>query len=801
MTQALNALYPPNKQSFKAFLDKSLSLQNLGLVSNAPIANLDGFDFSSSIIYATNADREQSLQPSESTAHKNLAFSLVNIDSHKKSDLIKATRAINRAIPSYNIIFFLSPTHLSIAFATRRFHKSRTIHTDIVEKITLIKDIDLANPSQAHTRNLQSIAKITPKEVDNYYGEILEALSISALNKEFYAKILVHFADFVENLTLPNISPSLSTSGDKGGGYDTTQKREFILRLLSRIIFCKFLEKKGIISDNLWDTSLSADYYHEVLEPLFFTTLNTPQDSRDYGFLPRQIIEILSKIPYLNGGLFSPQTSDYFIPSNPHTHANTLKIDNALFDRLFATLDSYHFTIDEADDSAEEVALDPELLGQIFESLLSQLFTDNKLDKLDKNSLRKATGSYYTPREIVRYMVRSAILLHLQTHLKGKVDSQALDSLIFSEDSSAIPTKSAQLILDSLSTLKILDPACGSGAFPMGILSEIIRLQDLLGDLRPHYARKLEILQSCIYGIDIQPMATEIARLRCFLSLIVDENPSDIKSLPNLEFKFISANSLLPLPKNDALQYDGYVRDMAELESLRTKYFNPDSTISKAQIQKSYTTLRTKIATQILATNAQDALDNPLLDYDPFNPHSTAQFFDSTYMFGVESFDIVIGNPPYIRQESIPNKQAIIQSYKNINFLGKDYAFSCSTADIYTYFFAKGAMLLSPKGNLIFITSNKFCRAGYGKNLREFLLGMTIQKYVDFNGAKVFDNATVDSCILQIYKESPKDNNIAYANPNAKDLSAISYSQITQDSLSSEAFIFVVRLHSHSSKR
>lgn len=147
MTQALNALYPPNKQSFKAFLDKSLSLQNLGLVSNAPIANLDGFDFSSSIIYATNADREQSLQPSESTAHKNLAFSLVNIDSHKKSDLIKATRAINRAIPSYNIIFFLSPTHLSIAFATRRFHKSRTIHTDIVEKITLIKDIDLANPS------------------------------------------------------------------------------------------------------------------------------------------------------------------------------------------------------------------------------------------------------------------------------------------------------------------------------------------------------------------------------------------------------------------------------------------------------------------------------------------------------------------------------------------------------------------------------------------------------------------------------------------------------------------------------
>lgn len=623
MTQALNALYPPNKQSFKAFLDKSLSLQNLGLVSNAPIANLDDFDFQNSIIYATNADREQSLQPSESTAHKNLAFSLVELkpkispslaegvrgwaNQHKKSDLIKATRAINRAIPSYNIIFFLSSTHLSIAFATRRFHKSRTIHTDIVEKITLIKDIDLANPSQAHTRNLESIAKITPKEVDNYYGEILEALSISAFNKEFYAKILVHFADFVENLTLPNISHSLSTSEDKGGGYDTTQKREFILRLLSRIIFCKFLEKKGIISDNLWDINLSADYYHEVLEPLFFTTLNTPQDSRDYGFLPSQIVGILSKIPYLNGRLFSPQTSDYFISSNPHAHANTLKIDNALFDRLFATLDSYHFTIDEADESAEEVALDPELLGQIFESLLSQIFTDNKLDKLDKNSLRKATGSYYTPREIVRYMVQSAILLHLQTHLKGKVDSAYLQSLVFEDflhnttichtEHSEVSqnqhngdiSRSAQYdkpsgleskyILVSLSTLKILDPACGSGAFPMGILSEIIRLQDLLGDLRPHYARKLEILQSCIYGIDIQPMATEIARLRCFLSLIVDESPSNIKSLPNLEFKFISANSLLPLQtelrdsKGRQLGSDLYESGLDELRQIRLDTF------------------------------------------------------------------------------------------------------------------------------------------------------------------------------------------------------------------------------------
>ncbi|ETD22744.1 Eco57I restriction-modification methylase domain-containing protein [Helicobacter macacae] len=817
MTQALNALYPLNKENFKAFLGESFRLRNLGLASNAPIANLNEFDFLNSIIYATNADREQFLKPSEYTAHKNLAFSLVEIDSHKKANLIKATRAINRAIPSYNIIFFLSPTHLSIAFAKRRLHKSRTIHTDIVEKITLIKDIDLAHPSQAHTRNLQSIAKITPKEVDNYYGEILEALSISALNKEFYAKILVHFADFVENLTLPNISPS-PADGDKGGGYDTTQKREFILRLFSRILFCKFLEKKGIIKANLWDTSLSADYYHEVLEPLFFTTLNTPQDSRDYGFLPPQIVEILSTIPYLNGGLFSPQTSDYFIPSNPHTHANTLKIDNALFDRLFATLDSYHFTIDEADESAEEVALDPELLGQIFESLLSQLFTDNKLDKLDKNSLRKSTGSYYTPSEIVRYMVRSAILLHLQTHLKGKVDSAYLQSLVF-EDFAHSPSfaegdkgggydfakstpnfchtegearsiqkdsiysqrgsifdeksglcshergnktkasideasgklhdlsqKDNALILATLSTLKILDPACGSGAFPMGILSEIIRLQDLLGDLRPYYARKLEILQSCIYGIDIQPMATEIARLRCFLSLIVDENPSDIKSLPNLEFKFISANSLLPLQtelrdsKGRQLGSDLYESGLDELRQIRLDTFTSHD---KDALQSRYQATCDKIS-QSLFFEAEG--DTPLTKWKPFNPHNVADFFDSTYMFGVESFDIVIGNPPYIRGQNIPNKEAISKSY---------VGFACGSADIYTYFFAKGFGLLKQKGTLSYIVSNKFTKASYGQNLRNLILQNQIVFYVDCDGVKIFDNAKVDSCIISISKTKP----------------------------------------------
>ena len=791
-------------QSFKDLLDLLFPIHK-DEANNENIANLPNeiFDFANAIIFYSNAKNDDKLESSKS-GHSNLAFSLVSTHSHKRADLIYATRAINTAITSYNIIFFVSSTHLSIAFATRRDNKI-TSTKDVLEKITLIKDINLANPSHAHCKNLDQIAKIKPKEVDIYYSEILEALSISSLNKAFYTEIFAHFADFVENLTLPNTS-------------DEQTKRDFVLRLFSRILFCKFLEKKSIVDSAIWDTNLSQNYYHEVLEPLFFTTLNTPtpRESRNYRFLPEQIISLLHAIPYLNGGLFSPQDNDFFDLQNPNVHINSLHISNDLFSELFATLNRYHFTIDEADESAVEVALDPELLGQIFESLLSQLFTDNKLEKLDKNTLRKATGSYYTPREIVRYMVKSAILLHLQTKLKGKVDSQFLESLVFgniptpksppqgrglefdspslacgnSESSPSLAegargwvnSKDSILILQEISTLKILDPACGSGAFPMGILNEIIRIQSDLDDTRPLYTRKLEILQECIYGIDIQPMATEIARLRCFLSLIIDENPSDIKPLPNLEFKFISANALLPLQtslqdsRGRQLGSDIYEKGLIELQQIRAETFTSHDKIA---LQSKYKATIDKIAKDLFF-EAQG--ETPLTKWNPFNPNDIAQFFDSAYIFGVESFDIVIGNPPYIRQESIPNKQAILSAFAD---------FSCSTADIYTYFFAKGAMLLSPKGNLIFITSNKFCRAGYGKNLREFLLGITIQKYVDFNGVKVFENATVDSCILQICKERQKDNMIAYATPTQKDLSTLTYTQIPQDSLNSEAFIFV----------
>lgn len=336
-------------------------------------------------------------------------------------------------------------------------------------------------------------------------------------------------------------------------------------------------------------------------------------------------------MPYLNGGLFAPQDRDFYkldSSTSISAYINTLKIPDKCFKNLFKTLESYHFTLDENTPLNQEVGLDPELLGMVFENLLSVLFTDNKQD--DKN-LRKATGSYYTPREIVIYMCKSALLESLHTKCQD-VSYEELKELIFEPESEVQQNPKAKAILPHLATLKILDPACGSGSFPMGMLHEILTLQDKLDDKQNTslYERKLKILQNNIYGIDLQPMATEIARLRCFLSLICDAPSENITPLPNLDFKFISANSLIPLPQQQGLQYAGYEEDLKELKALRESTFSAQN---KSEIESQYLALRDKIARQLIFSGDS----NPILEWNPFDPHSVAGFFDSEWMFGIKA--------------------------------------------------------------------------------------------------------------------------------------------------------------------
>lgn len=665
----------PTEQCFKDFLHQIFAFRELNLAENDQLLSLahnsalSSFDFKRSIIYFTTTDTESKLQKAQS-GHTNLAFSLIPTTSHHKTDLVCATRAVNKAISSYNILFFLGIDSLSIAFATRRLSRATNEKVDVLEKITLIKDISLHTPHPAHIGNLHSLTLPTEHTLDKYYQSLLETLSIETLNKAFFESIKTHFLDFCEQCTLPTDTQNQEDSINK--------KREFILRLISRLLFCQFLEKKGLINPKLWDTTLTQNYYHEVCEPLFFNTLNTPKESRDYGLLESKITALLDAIPYLNGGLFAPrEKEDFFDSTCPNAYINTLQIPNTCFEKLFKTFRSYHFTLSESTPLSQEVGLDPELLGMVFENLLSVLFTDNA-----HKDLRKATGSYYTPREIVSYMCASSLCESLKN--RTNMTESKLEKLVFEKDALGFTDTEAKEILNCLDSLKILDPACGSGAFPLGMLHEILEIQDALressalgeqcdkiynfsqgtdaksanlaknrknlhsptanlgsldsNNVNPNlmYKRKLKILQNNIYGIDIQPMATEIARLRCFLSLICDAPNQDIKPLPNLEFKFISANSLIPLPKQEGLGYVGYEEDMLRLKALRDQTFDA---LNKQALESAYLTLRNKIAKNLSSawqTHQVDFSKNPLLSWNPFDPHSVAEFFDSEWMFGIK---------------------------------------------------------------------------------------------------------------------------------------------------------------------
>lgn len=594
----------------------------------------------------------------------------------------------------------------------------------------LLQLIDTAQNLNA-TRNSSTISSenLSLKDLEN-------AFSQEPISKEFYKDITACFLDFLSSVKLPaNVSEN--------------DKRSFVLRLLCRLLFCKFLEKKGLIKAEIWDTGLSKNYYFEILQTLFFATLNTEPNLRDenelYTLLTPEIKALLSAVPYLNGGLFSPQKNDFFNPDKPFVYLHELSLPNSAFDKLFELFHQYNFTLDEQSAFDTEVALDPELLGTVFESLLCELFTESKGKDLTL-SLRKSTGSYYTPREIVSYMVKSALLEQLKLKMG---DEKGLKEFIFDDNVLNLNNNQTSDILRALKELKILDPACGSGAFPMGILNEILHLQEKCGDDRSHYERKLEILQHCIYGVDIQPMATEIARLRCFLSLIIDEDINDIKPLPNLEFKFISANSLLPLSADASLHYDGYHKDIQELERLRNEYFNSQD---KTAIQKQYLNLRERITREDLQVNKNDSINNPMLAYDPFDPQSVAQFFDSAYMFGVESFDIVIGNPPYGAKLKEEEKKIFRENYKTAKTIK---GVQKGSLDTYTLFIELGLNLLCKNGILNFIVPMSVTASESLCALHKMLFKNCEQIRISSYGYRpnqIFENAATNVSIIDIVK-------------------------------------------------
>ena len=610
----------------------------------------------------------------------------------------------------------------------------------------------------------------TPIERFNYlqkkgvsFENLKAAFSVEALSDEFFNKYREHYADFIEYVTgkrfvkvgskweekkLSSPNPQLM----EAFGHDEKKIRDYIKKMMGRITFLHFLQRKGWMNgdlnymQNLFERSWYKDNYLDaVLEPLFFGILNTKPSEREalfanYGW-DKDLLEEWKDIPYLNGGLFERDAEDEPESVFPAEY----------FKKLFQFFGEYNFTIDENDPNDAEVGVDPEMLGKIFENLLE----DNK----DK-------GAFYTPKEIVRYMCQESLIAYLDTNTS--IASEKIRKFVLSpeEGIADIPENKKDKLLLALKEVKICDPAIGSGAFPMGLLNELLHCREVLSGESTNRAEiKKSIIQNNIYGVDIEKGAVDIARLRFWLSIVVDE---DIPSpLPNLDYKIMQGNSLIESFQGLDLSELTYKRESKKdrgevmlfddeknrlqktVSQLLSTYYSCCDHEKKVRLQQQ---ISDTIRQQLEAQFVNSSILTKLKDVDLIG---NSQFFLWHTWFsdvfnrgdGKDGFDIVIGNPPYIQLQG--NGSELAKLYEKCGFQT-----FIKTGDIYCLFYEKGWQLLRSQGHLCFITSNKWMRAGYGEKTRGFFAKQTNPKQlIDFAGVKIFENATVDTNILIYSKD------------------------------------------------
>ncbi len=566
------------------------------------------------------------------------------------------------------------------------------------------------------------------------FHEILwNSLDLHPINKKFYEGISQRFISLRQHIEAIKV-------------LDAQHAAQFANRLIGRVIFTWFLDKKELL-DQQAEYFLSesfdndTDYYRSRLEPLFFEVLNTPiQD--------RSVLDVTT--PYLNGGLFEPKPEDLY-------KTQQLSFPRNYFDDLFQFLRGYNFTTDESTSDFQQVAIDPEMLGRIFENLLAEVSEDTG------EQARKAKGAFYTPREIVDFMCRESLKSYLRSRIRADENLEsrlvqlidATDRQFHDQDQNwrrdLKPYK--EEILNALDELRVIDPACGSGAFPIGMMQLLVKIYERIEPRFDHHKAKLSIIEKNIYGVDIEPMAVEISRLRAWLALVVDEETSskNVKPLPNLDFKFVAANSLVGLEPLGQLSFFEDVELDSKLQQIRESYFKTESAKQKSMLKEKYQSL----VQEEMTLFGESKRTTQLKSFRPFESDSQADFFDAEQMFGFKSFDIVVGNPPYVRQEKIRYKDQL-----------KGYKVFQSTSDLYTYFYELGLRILTPGGVLSYITSSKFGRALYGEKLRRMLSSETnINFIVDYGSSHVF-SAITNTWVLQTINSNPQIDNQIEVKPN-----------------------------------
>lgn len=494
---------------------------------------------------------------------------------------------------------------------------------------------------------------------------------------------------------------------------DTERKRLFTQRLFNRLMFVAFVQKKGWLKfgksknylDELWEDyrkntkSKSRNFYRDRLKLLFFTGLNTPNEVNVIGINRGGFLkELIGEVPYLNGGLFEEEDDD----RDPQVVVPD-ECFNSILGDLFGR---FNFTIAESTPLDIEVAVDPEMLGKMFEELVTG---------------RHETGSYYTPKPIVSFMCKEALKGYLRSRVPGESES-AIENFVEGHDPAGLTN--AEAVLEALRGIKVCDPACGSGAYPLGMLHELLDLRACLFATRrldpiSTYQRKLEIIQNNLYGVDIDPFAINIAKLRLWLSLAVDFEGDNPPPLPNLDFKIEVGDSLAAPNPSGGLEQGFRKALIDEYLGAKAEFMTAHGS-QKVELRKKIAQLRETIAGWAHPDGKVSGFDWPVE-------------FAEVFLSG--GFDVIVANPPYVRQELIKDQKPHLKEIFPEVYMG--------TADLYCYFYARGVELLRVQGMLVFISSNKWFRANYGTRLRDYVSrNCEVRSITDFGELPVFNAAT-----------------------------------------------------------
>ncbi len=607
--------------------------------------------------------------------------------------------------------------------------------------------------------NWVKIGRTINRESENFKKEfhtlLWKSFDFEPINRKFYLQLVEQFDHLVGHIT-KTIT-------------DQEKAKMFAVRLIGRTLFLWFLRKKEFVNPEFDYFTVSGDadqteYYREKLEPLFFEVLNTEIKERSFA----------DKITtFLNGGLFEPIDTDFYKDSK-------LTFPTGFFTQIFNVLNHYNFTVDEGTSEYEQVAVDPEMLGRVFENLLASLNDETG------NQARKSKGAFYTPREIVDYMCEQSLVEYLKTKLPETANrDRRIEELVTMDEASFREQDhnkrrdwkkdlGQEQVVQALDELKILDPAVGSGAFPMGMLNLLVKVYTRIDTAREKDLAQLkrDILSRSLYGVDIDQMAIQISRLRAWLSILVDmENLKKAEPLPNLDFKFVCANTLIPLGKNSGLATSNDEFDLKEkLIEIRDSYYSENRKSFKKKLRDNYLDLIKKGGLFDLLESDRDM---QLKDYNPFNPLNSSSFYDPTLMHGVEAFDVVIGNPPYV---GFGSRDSAKISKKEVDLIKKIYENSAEyKINLYPLFMERGIRLTKNNGIQTYITPDSFLLGRYFSKIRNYIItNCSILKILLFSD-KVF-NATVGYSVVYFFKKQKNNQNSVFvSNVNSSDLHKINF--------------------------